>query len=92
MHTSPSLHDKHVPCVHEQTFRITWIMRDKLLSQAHSLVTQPRNVRCRVSASLIPPLFGAWPQGSVEMFPTSVPPAATDVSQLSPQTYISCSL
>lgn len=67
-------------CVHEQTFRLTRIMRDKLLSQAHSLVTQRGNVRCRVPTSLIPPLFGAWPPGSVEMVPTSVPPAATDVS------------
>jgi hypothetical protein len=78
-------------CVHEQTFRLTRIMRDKLLSQAHSLVTQRGNVRCRVPTSLIPPLFGAWPPGSVEMVPTSVPPAATDVSLGPPKpTYINC--
>jgi len=81
-----------VLCVlHEQTFRLTRLTHDKLFSQVHSLVTQLGNVRCRVPTSLIPPLFGAWPRGSVEMVPTSVPPAATDVTHWGPQTYINCS-
>ena len=45
-------------------------------------------MRCRVHTSLIPPLFGAWPRGSVEMVSTSVPPTATEVWHSYHKTYM----
>ena len=80
-----------VLCVlHEQTFRLTRLTRDKLLSQVHSLATQPANVRCRVPISLIPPLFGAWPRGSVEMPFQRLSHQPLRMYHWGPQTYIDC--